>query len=74
MIPVYIALLVALIIMGVCAVICLGLWFEADRLKEQNASLQRAIGNLVRMERLNSKAFYALVQELSEYHPNAGKK
>ena len=49
MIPVYIALLVALIIMGVCAVICLGLWFEADRLKEQNASLQRAIGNMVRM-------------------------
>ena len=70
MIPIPIALLVAILLVGFCTAVCLLFRLEIDRLQRQNAALRRTLGNMVRMEKLNSHAVYALMREVNQLPRN----
>ena len=70
MIPIPIALLVAILLVGLCVAVYLLFRLEINRLQWQNAALRRTLKNMVRMEKLNSRAVYALMQEVNQLPRN----
>ena len=61
-------------LIGILAVICVALWFEVNGLQNQNADLRHMLGGIVRMEKLNSHAVYALMREVNQLPQKRGHR
>lgn len=61
-------------LIGILVVICVALWFEVNSLQDQNADLRHMLGSIARMEKLNSRAVYGLLQEVSQLPQKRGHR